>query len=99
MTTEKKPRKTTAKKPRQTAEKKPRKILECEYHPGEELVIRLRAPRLQGRDAGPVAQHLAEAQKEFLAAMKSLLDAAVAFLEVEEKPPAARRRRGRIKVE
>ncbi|MBI4216913.1 MAG: hypothetical protein HY687_05950 [Chloroflexi bacterium] len=88
---------TTEKKPRQTAEKKPRQILECEYHPGEELVIRLRAPRLQGRDAGPVAQHLMEAQKEFLAAMKSLLDAAVAFLEVEEQPPA--RRRGRIKVE
>ena len=57
---------------------------EYEYKPGEELVLRFRCPVIdfipcEARD------HLMTAQKEFLLALRSLVDAALSRLEEHDR--------------
>jgi hypothetical protein len=61
-----------------------RKPFEYEYKPGDELVLRFRRPVIdlipcEARD------HLMVAQKEFLLALRSLVDAALSRLEEHER--------------
>ena len=69
---------------------------EYEYRPGEELVLRFRRPVIdfipcEARD------HLMAAQKEFLLALRSLVDTALSRLEERERGETFRRTE--IKVE
>lgn len=59
-------------------------ILEVEYKPGEELVLRLRPPRffLASADA---REHFKAARKEVLLGLRSFLDSAIEHLEKAEK--------------
>ena len=73
-----------------------RKPFEYEYRPGDELVLRFRRPVIdlipcEARD------HLMTAQKEFLLALRSLVDAALSRLEESERGETFRRTE--IKVE
>ena len=73
-----------------------RKPFEYEYRPGDELVLRFRRPVIdlipcEARD------HLMAAQKEFLLALRSLVDAALSRLEESERGETFRRTE--IKVE
>jgi hypothetical protein len=72
------------------------KILECEHHPGEELVIRLRPPL---KSLSPeVKDHFMKAQKELLLSIRSVLDALIEIIETTEpKPPAAKRTKVDVK--
>jgi len=61
-----------------------RRPFEYEYKPGDELVLRFRRPVIdlipcEARD------HLMVAQKEFLLALRSLVDAALSRLEEHER--------------
>ena len=61
-----------------------RRPFEYEYKPGDELVLRFRRPVIdlipcEARD------HLMVAQKEFLLALRSLVDAALSRLEDHER--------------
>jgi hypothetical protein len=67
-----------------------RKPFEYEYRPGDELVLRFRRPVLdlipcEARD------HLLTAQKEFLLALRSLVDAAISRMEDHERSETFRR--------
>jgi hypothetical protein len=67
-----------------------RKPFEYEYRPGDELVLRFRRPVLdlipcEARD------HLLTAQKEFLLALRSLVDAAISRMEDHERGESIRR--------
>ena len=73
-----------------------RKPFEYEYRPGDELVLRFRRPVIdlipcEARD------HLMTAQKEFLLALRSLVEAALSHLEERERRDSSRRTE--IKVE
>jgi len=73
-----------------------RKPFEYEYRPGDELVLRFRRPVIdlipcEARD------HLMAAQKEFLLALRSLVDAAISRMEEHERGETFRRTE--IKVE
>ena len=73
-----------------------RRPFEYEYRPGDELVLRFRRPVLdlipcEARD------HLMAAQKEFLLALRSLVDAALSRMEEHERGETFRRTE--IKVE
>ena len=73
-----------------------RRPFEYEYRPGEELVLRFRRPVIdfipcEARD------HLMTAQKEFLLALRSLVDAAISRMEEHERGETIRRTE--IKVE
>lgn len=72
------------------------RIFEYEYRPGEELVLRLRPPKIQ--ILPPEArEHFRAARRELLLALRSLLDSAIEALEKREKKgPKARTK---IKVE
>ena len=66
------------------------KILEIEHHPGEEIVLRFKVPRLS---IVPEATrgHLRTARKEVLLALRSLLDKAIERAEAAEKTKAKKR--------
>jgi len=70
-------------------------MFEISFQPGEEVVIRLRAPNLKMMK-GETAQHIIGAKKEMLMALRSLLDEAISKTE-EAASPAAEKTR--IKVE
>ena len=73
-----------------------RRPFEYEYRPGDELVLRFRRPVIdlipcEARD------HLMAAQKEFLLALRGLVDAAISRMEERERGETIRRTE--IKVE
>jgi len=70
-------------------------MFEISFQPGEEVVIRLRAPNLKMMK-GETAQHIIGAKKEMLMALRSLLDEAISKTE-EAASPAEEKTR--IKVE
>jgi len=59
------------------------KILECEYRPGEEFVLRFRPPKLQMMSE-PTREHLRAARKEMLLAVRSIIDQAIRRMEEAE---------------
>ena len=67
-----------------------------EYRPGEELVLRFRRPVIDCIPA-EARDHLIAAQKEFLLALRSLVDAALSRMEEHERGETFRRTE--IKVE
>jgi hypothetical protein len=71
-------------------------ILEVEYHPGEEVVLRFKAPAFQGLP-GPARQHLLSAQKEMLLALRSMLDGAIE--KTEKSGEAKGKKRTKIEVQ
>lgn len=72
------------------------RILELEHHPGEEIVLRLRPPKLDFLPASS-RNHVRAAEKEILLAFRDLVDAAIEALERREK--AARKKRTTIEVQ
>jgi hypothetical protein len=70
-------------------------MFEISFQPGEEVVIRLRAPDLKMMK-GETVQHLIGAKKEMLLALRSLLDEAINKAEAAAAPPPEKTR---IKVE
>ncbi len=71
-------------------------IFEVEYHPGEEVVLRFKSPRLRGLPDA-TRQHLSAARKEMLLALRSMLDRAI---ERMEKPgETTGRKRSKVKVQ
>jgi len=70
------------------------KVFEVEYHPGEEVVLRFKAPILS---VVPEAtrEHFKTAHKEALLALRSLLDKAIELSEEAEKT----KERTKIEVE
>lgn len=72
------------------------RVFEIEYHPGEEVVLRFKAPRLS---VVPEAArgHFRTAHKEMLLALRSLLDKAIERAEEAEKTKA--KKRTKIEVE
>ena len=71
------------------------KILECEYHPGEEFVLRFRPPKLQMMSE-PTREHLRVARKEMLLAIRSMIDQAIR--RVEEAEASGAKNRTKIEV-
>lgn len=65
-----------------------RRLIEISYEPEEGLTIQVKPHGLHLLP-GPARQHLLEARKEFLLALRSLLDRAIS--RVEEKKEAAQR--------
>ncbi len=70
-------------------------MFEISFQPGEEVVIRLRAPDLKMMK-GETVQHIIGAKKEMLLALRSLLDEAIAKTESHAAPAEEKTR---IKVE
>ena len=70
-------------------------MFEISFQPGEEVVIRLRAPDLKMMK-GETAQHILGAKKEMLMALRSLLDEAITKTEAHTEP---KEEKTRIKVE
>jgi len=72
------------------------RVFEVEYHPGEEVVLRFKAP---GLSVMPEATrgHFRTAHKEMLLALRSLLDKAIERAEEAEKTKA--KKRTKIEVE
>lgn len=67
-----------------------RRFIEISYDPEEGLTIQVKPQGLH-LVPGPAREHLLEARKEFLLALRSLVDRAIS--RVEEKKEAARRPR------
>ena len=70
-------------------------MFEISFQPGEEVVIRLRAPNLKMMK-GETAQHIIGAKKEMLMALRSLLDEAISKTEAAS---SAGEEKTRINVE
>ncbi len=70
------------------------KILECEYRPGEEFVIRFRPPKLPMMSE-PTKEHLRAARKEMLLAVRSMIDQAIQRIDETERAGA----KGPTKIE
>lgn len=66
------------------------KILEIEHHPGEEVVLRFKAPSLCLMPE-ETRNHFRTARKEMLLALRSLLDKAIERVEEVEKTRAKKR--------
>ena len=66
------------------------KILEIEHHPGEEVVLRFKAPSLSLMPE-ETKSHFRTARKEMLLALRSLLDKAIERAEEAEKTRAKKR--------
>ncbi|MBI4267657.1 MAG: hypothetical protein HY662_02615 [Chloroflexi bacterium] len=71
------------------------KIFECEHHPGDEVVIRLRPPL---KSLSPDArEHFIRAQKELLLSFRSVIDALIELAEAAEtKTPTSKRTKVKI---
>ena len=67
-----------------------KRVFEVEYHPGEEVVLRFRAPELPFVSEATKG-HVKMARKEMLLAIRSLLDRAIEHAEEAEKTKAKRR--------
>lgn len=70
-------------------------MFEISIQPGEEVVVKLRAPDLK-MFKGETVQHLMGAKKEMLLALRSLLDEAISRAEGDAAPSEGKTR---IKVE
>jgi len=68
----------------------PEKIFEVEYHPGEEVVLHIKAPRLSFVPEATKG-HLKTARKETLLAIRSLLDKAIERAEKAEETKTKKR--------
>jgi len=66
------------------------KVFEVEYHPGEEIILRFKVPKLS---VVPEAtrSHFRTAHKEMLLALRSLLDKAIEQAEEAEKTRTKKR--------
>ena len=71
-------------------------IFEVEYHPGEEVVLRFKPPKVRGLPDS-TRQHLLVARKEMLLALRSMLDRAIE--KTEESGETKGRKRSKIKVQ
>lgn len=69
------------------------RVFEVEHETGEEIVIRIKIPKLSGAARG----HLRSAHKEGLLALRSLIDVAIERAERAEKPKE--RKQERVEVE
>lgn len=71
------------------------KILEIEHRPGDELVLHIHAPK---KDWFPpeTREHLWTARREFLLALRSLVDEAIGQVEEREKK---KRGKSRTKID
>ena len=72
------------------------RVFEVEYHPGEEVVLRFKAPTLSVMPEA-TRGHFRTAGKEMLLALRSLLDKAIERAEEAEKTEA--KKRTKIEVE
>ena len=72
------------------------RVFEVEYHPGKEVVLRFKAPRLSVMP-DETRGHFKSAHKEILLALRSLLDKAIEGTEEAEKTKS--KRRTKIEVE
>ena len=61
-------------------------MFEFSFSPGEEVVIKIKAPDLKRRMGGETLQHLMGAKKEMLLALRSLLDEAIVKTEEAASP-------------
>lgn len=68
-----------------------KKLFEVEYHPGEEVVLRFKAPELPFVPEATKG-HFRMARKEMLLALRSLLDRAIERAEEAEKRTKAKRK-------
>ena len=76
-----------------------RRLLEVQYKPGEELVFRFNTQRL-GILSEATRGHLRNANKEFLLALRSVIDRSIDRMEHEQEKGSARgRQRQRVVVE
>ncbi len=71
-------------------------IFEVEYHPGEEVVLRFKAPRFRGLPDS-TRQHLLASRREMLLALRSMLDRAIERTEKSEE--AKGKKRTKIEVQ
>ena len=71
-------------------------IFEVEYHPGEEVVLRFKPPKVRGLPDS-TRQHLSVARNEVLLALRSMLDRAIE--KAEEPGETKGRKRTKIKVQ
>ena len=71
-------------------------IFEVEYHPGEEVVLRFKSPKLRVLPE-PTKQHLSAARKEMLLALRGMLDWAIE--KAEESGETKGRKRTKISVQ
>jgi len=71
-------------------------IFEVEYHPGEEVVLHFKSPKLWGLPDS-TKQHLLVARKEVLLALRSMLDGTIERMEETEETKG--RRRSKIRVQ
>ena len=71
-------------------------ILEVEYCPGEEVVLRFKSPKFWGLP-DTTRQHLLAARKEVLLALRDILDRTIERKERSEKAP--RKKRTKIEVQ
>ncbi|MBI2846932.1 MAG: hypothetical protein HYX82_03525 [Chloroflexi bacterium] len=71
------------------------RMFEFQYEPGEELVFRFRPPKLNILPKAAKG-HIKEANKEFLLALRSMLDDAIECIEKEETKKSGPKK---IKVE
>jgi hypothetical protein len=69
-------------------------IFEVEHHPGEDLILHFKLPKLQLLP-DPTREHLLAAQREILLALRATLDRAIERTEESEK----KRKRTKIEVE
>lgn len=75
------------------------KMLDYEYHPGEELVLRFRPPKSRLLPAS-TRRHLLASQREFFLALRGLLDTCIEGLEkVEREEEPKKRTRIEVKEE
>ncbi|MBI4331828.1 MAG: hypothetical protein HY673_11160 [Chloroflexi bacterium] len=70
------------------------KIFEVEHSAGEELVVRIRPPKLSML-SDETREHILSARREMLLALRSVLDAAIEYTESQEKAKG----KGRKKIE
>ncbi len=67
-------------------------LFEMEYHPGEEVVLRIKYPKMRHLLPTETRGHLATARKEILLALRDMLSAAVEKETEEEAPPKRKRK-------
>jgi len=89
------PRAATESDENQPKSEKSDSLLEISFKPGEELLIRLRAPDLEKLKKG-AGMHATKATKEVLTALQHLIEEALVKVETIEKPPT---KKTTIKVE
>ena len=71
-------------------------IFELEHHPGEEIVLRFKSPKLRVLPEA-TRQHLSAASKEILLALRSILDRAIE--KAEESGETKGKKRTKIEVQ